>query len=192
VSADADTEAQLAERLAARDLASAATIGIRHFGPPILAYLTSVLRNDADAADAFSAFCEDAWRGIGEFRHECAFKTWAYKLAWHAALRVAREPHRRRARRLETADAERLATEVRSTTAMHLRTGPRDALAAIRETLDSEERTLLVLRLDRDLAWSEIATVLGDKHTEAALRKRFERLKEKVRREALARGLLPK
>jgi RNA polymerase sigma-70 factor (ECF subfamily) len=185
-------EAEINERLRAHDLAGAATIGIRSYGPEIIRYLTAILKNEAAAGDAFSSFCEDLWRGIAEFRGEASFKTWAYKLAWHAALRNLRDPHKRRGRPLVTSDAEALAVEVRATTAAYLKTDAKSELAAIRATLDPEEQTLLILRIDRELPWSEIAIVLEGELTESALRKRFERLKEKIRREAVARGLLPR
>lgn len=188
----ADPEASIGERLAAADARGAAEIAIRAYGPAIFGYVAAVVRDDAAAGDVFSAFCEDLWRGIATFRGESSFKTWAYRLAWHAALRWLRDPYRRRGARLATDDAERLALEVRSTTALHLRAAAHDALADVRATLAPEEQALLTLRIDRDLSWTEIATILDDGATsEAALRKRFERLKEKIRREAVARGLLP-
>jgi RNA polymerase sigma-70 factor (ECF subfamily) len=189
-----ELEAQIAAHLDAGDLAGAATEGIRGLGPQVLAYLLSLLRDEAIAADVFSAFCEDVWRGIGTFRRDASFRTWAYTLAWHAAARSLRDPFRRRASRLATDDAEKLAAEVRSTTALHLRESSKDALAAMREALDPEDQTLLVLRIDREFSWAEIARVLGgEEHapSEAMLRKRFERLKDKLREEAAARGLLP-
>lgn len=183
-------EARIIELRAAHDLGGAATLGIRAYGPEILAYLTAILKNEADSSDAFSIFCEDLWRGIAEFRGDASFKTWSYKLAWHAALRLLRDPQKRRGRPLATHEAEALAVEIRDATAPFLRTDARDALAQIRATLDPEEQTLLVLRIDRGLSWTEIATVFEGSPSEATLRKRFERLKEKVRREAIARGLL--
>jgi RNA polymerase sigma-70 factor (ECF subfamily) len=194
-SSDLDAiEADIGARLARGDASGAATIAIRGLGPQILGYLASVLRNDVDAREAFSTFCEDMWRGMGAFRGESTFRTWAYKLAWHAALRFLRDPARRRGRRLETDEAERLADEVCGTTTLRFEARADDALAAIRASLEPEEQTLLVLRVDRGLAWSEIAAVLGDGGdvalSEPALRKRFERLKEKLRREATERGLL--
>jgi RNA polymerase sigma-70 factor, ECF subfamily len=64
----------------------------------------------------------------------------------------------------------------------------KDRLRALRDELKPEDRELLVLRLDRELEWPEIALILG---TDAAtLRKRFERLKEKLRTMAQRAGLL--
>ena len=54
----------------------------------------------------------------------------------------------------------------------------------VRDQLDDLERALLVLRIDRGLFWIEIAEVLAEDGAavgEAALRKRFERLKTKLR-----------
>lgn len=185
-----DVEQKIAERRAAKDFPGAATIGIRAYGPELLAYLCSILKNEADAADAFSISCENLWKGMPEFRGDASFKTWAYKVAWHAALRLLRDPFKRRNRALATNEAEALAVSVRDATAPFLKTDAKGALATIRATLDPEEQTLLVLRIDRQLSWTEIATIFEGDATEATLRKRFERLKEKVRREAIARGLL--
>jgi RNA polymerase sigma-70 factor (ECF subfamily) len=188
-----DVDGRVAELLAAGDAREAATLAIRAYGPSILGYVAAVVRDEAATGDVFSTFCEDLWRGIGSFRGDSSVKTWAYRLAWHAAARWLRDPHRRRSARLRTDDAERLAAEVRSTTALHLRPSAQDALAELRATLSPEEQTLLTLRVDRDLPWSEIARVLGDDAaSEAALRKRFERLKERLRSVAIQRGLVPR
>ena len=75
---------------------------------------------------------------------------------------------------------------VRTTTALHLRTEIKDAFAKLRDALEPEDHMLLGLRVDRRMAWNEIARVLGsdpdavDKDA-AALRKRFERLKKRLR-----------
>jgi RNA polymerase sigma-70 factor (ECF subfamily) len=134
------------------------------------------------------------WRGAAAFRGDSTFLTWSYRLAWHAAARFLRDPYRKRGRALRTGEAAALAAEVRSTTALHLRQTAKDALAELRATLDPEEQTLLILRVDRGLAWEEIARVLATEDeapSAAALRKRYERLTEKLRRDAKARGLLP-
>jgi RNA polymerase sigma-70 factor (ECF subfamily) len=188
-----EVEAGVLRRIEAQDVAGAATLAIRGLGPAVLGYLTAVLRSETDASDAFSMFCEDLWRGIASFRGESKFRTWAYTLAWHAALRLLRDPHRKRGRALGTGEAEKLAAEVRTTTAAHFKTESKDALAEMRAQLAPDEQSLLVLRIDRGLSWGEIAEVLGEgkgAKAEAALRKRFERLKEKLRKEAVARGLL--
>jgi RNA polymerase sigma-70 factor, ECF subfamily len=63
----------------------------------------------------------------------------------------------------------------------------------LRAELPVEDRTLLVLRLDRELEWDEIAAVLGAEGvpvSAAALRKRYERLKARLERRAREEGLI--
>lgn len=164
---------------------------MQEFGPKILGYLRSVLRDEGDAGDAFSAFAENLWRGIATFRGESSFRTWAYKVAWNAALAVRDEAWRRHGRRLETGEASRLADEIRTTAARVER--QRTALDALREALTPEEQTLLHLRIDQALSWDDIAQVLGKDGSPveaATLRKRFERLKERLATLARERGLV--
>ncbi|MGC3996609.1 MAG: sigma-70 family RNA polymerase sigma factor [Anaeromyxobacter sp.] len=179
--------------LAAGDHRAAAEAIVRDHGPQILGYLASILRNDADAADVFSQFTEDLWKGLPGFRGECPVRVWAYRLAWHAAVRHLRDPYRARGRRLETTELSRIAEEVRSSVLMGKREARQRGIDRLRSRLAPEEQSLLVLRLDRGLSWREVATVLeedGAAVDEAALRKRFERLKDKLSRMAREEGLL--
>jgi RNA polymerase sigma-70 factor (ECF subfamily) len=179
--------------LAAGDLRAAAEAIVRDHGPSILGYLASVLRNDADASDVFSQFTEDLWRGLPGFRGECPVRVWAYRVAWHAAARHLRDPYRQRGRRLETTELSRIAEEVRSSVLLGRGEARQQGIDRLRAQLTPEEQTLLVLRLDRGLAWREVATVLagdGEEVDEVALRKRFERLKAKLTEMAKAEGLL--
>jgi RNA polymerase sigma-70 factor, ECF subfamily len=183
-----DVEAQIGAHLDAADHAGAVTIAIRGYGPELLSYVYAVVRDEANANDVFSIACEDMWRGIAGFRRESSFRTWAYQLSWHAAARFLRDPRRKRAERLGTDAAAKLAAEVRSTTALHLRKSSKDALDEIRAALPPDEQTMLILRIDRELGWAEVAGVLGE--TEPTLRKRFERLTSRLREQLRARGLL--
>jgi RNA polymerase sigma-70 factor (ECF subfamily) len=170
----------------------AATAAIKGYGPEILGYLVATARTETDAADAFSMFCEDVWRGLPRFRFASSLRTWAYTLARHALYRLVRDPERRRAKvsPSEAPELAQLAENVRTSTLMHLRTEIKDKVAALREQLDEEDRTILILRVDRKLAWQDIARVLADEDItdadatkrSAALRKRFERIKERLRK----------
>ena len=184
----ATPEELVKERLAAGDHRGAATLALREHGPKILGYLQVVLRDDADAADAFSVFAEHLWRGLEGWRGEASLRTWAYKLAWNAALNLRDEAWRRHGRRFRPSEASRLADEIRTKTVVRVER-QRAHLASLRAELTVEEQTLLVLRIDQALAWDEIAEVLAtpeEKPDAAMLRKRFERLKERLGK--LARG----
>ena len=183
-----DVETRIDSALQAADFTSAATLGVRGFGPQILGYLVAVVRDRDLAEDAFSVFAEDLWKGLPQFRRGASFRTWAYKLAYHAALRVLRDPNHRRGVTLPTSIASRLAAEIRTETPLHLQTAAKTSIQKLREELEPEEQTMLILRIDRKLEWSDVADVMDA--PEATLRKRFERLREKLRKLARERGIV--
>ncbi len=177
-----DPEKRIRGLLAAGDERGAATEAMRALGPKILGYLRSILRDEADAGDAFSTWAEHLWRGIGSFRGEASFRTWSFKIAYNAALNVRNEAWRRLGRPLESGEASRLADEIRTRTAVR-EERQRTRLDEIRDQLTAEEQTLLTLRIDQQLSWEEIADVFaasGHGVDPAALRKRFQRLKDRL------------
>jgi RNA polymerase sigma-70 factor (ECF subfamily) len=187
---DPDLERRVAERLSAGALDQATTLALEGYGLAVLGYLRSMLDED-DAQDAFSSFAEAVWRGLPGFRGEGTLRAWLFQLAWHSVTHLVRDPYRRRGRHLPTSAASRLAVRVAST--VRIREERSDRLRELRASLDPDDRTLLVLRLDRELEWEEIAAVLSSDAapvTAAALRKRFERLKARLAQVAREQGLL--
>lgn len=186
-------EALLRSLLAARDYGRAAEAVMLEYGPGVRGVLLTLFRRNPDAGEeAFSLFAENLWRNLSGFRGESSIKTWVYCIARNAAVSVTREGWRRRARRLDTEAAERLAEEVRTRSAVRLERQSA-SLTALRDALDLDEQTLLTLRLDEKLSWDEIAEVMssgGDPVDAPALRKRFERLKARLGELARARGLI--
>lgn len=184
-------EAQVQERLDRGDARGAAVLAIRGLGPQLLRYLRATLRNEDDAADAFSRVAERIWLGISSFQRRSSLHTWALRIAWHAALDVRDDAWKRRARPLPTSEASLLADRVRKSS---LREKERRsaALERLRSALSPEEQDLLVLRVDQRLSWAEIADVLseGAEPRPTALMKRFERLKRRVARMARDEGLV--
>lgn len=187
-------DAQVAELLARGRRDEAATRVLEALGPEVLGYLRAVLRDEAEAGDAFSQFAESVWRGLPGFRGDSTVRTWCYGIAWRRAVSLRREPRHRRGERLGSTLASKLAGRIFATTAVE-RERQAGALDRLRATLDPEEQTLLTLRLDRRLSWSEVADVLASdapaRPDEAALRKRFERLKAKLATAARDEGLVP-
>jgi RNA polymerase sigma-70 factor (ECF subfamily) len=186
-------EERIRELLAKGDLREAGTLAIQWLGPEVHGYLIATVKSEADAAEVLSQWAEDLFRGLAGFRGDSSLRTWSYKIAYHAAARFARDPYRQRGQRFETTMASRLADEVRRSSV--LRQDLREQqLAALRAALEPDERTLLILRLDRGLSWREVAEVLAGEGEapveEAALRQRFARIKDKLEKKARQAGLI--
>jgi len=185
-------EERVRQLLAEGRFDDAAEEAIRGLGPQVLAYVSALLKNDGDAREVFAQWAEDLWKGLPGWRGDASLRGWAYRIAWHACVRWVRDPYRRRGQRLETSAASHLAAEVRSSLVENA--WREENIAKLREILDPEERTLLILRVDRAMPWRDVAHVLAEEGaeapSEAALRKRFERLKDKLEKAAREAGLI--
>jgi RNA polymerase sigma-70 factor (ECF subfamily) len=151
------------------------------------------------ASEVFSQTIEDFWRGLAAFDHRCTVRTWLYTLARHAAARYRRSPWNRE--RTGDTQLEELVAATRSRTSPWQRTDVKDKWRELRDTLDPDDRALLVMRVDRGLEWLDVARVMLDGGTSAPadtelaretvrLRKRFQLLKQQLRSRAKAAGLL--
>jgi RNA polymerase sigma-70 factor (ECF subfamily) len=182
-------EARVRRLVAEGDVDGAATAVIEALAPGVRRYLRTMLPED-DAADVLSAVEEDVWRGLPGFRWESSLRVWTYRIAWRAVARHARNGYRRRRERLPSSIASRLPNPPASASGPG---GRRDRLSKLRDELPLEERSLLVLRVGRNLEWEEVSAVLaaqGRPVSAVALRKRFERLKARLAVLARERGLL--
>ena len=198
----ADLEQAVRNAWEGRDYDSAATLAIEAYADEILSFLSARLRNQGDAQEAFSMFAEDLWAGLPAFAWRCSMRTWAYTLARNAANRYATSPHQRAGRNVALSRASQLSAlvdRVRTATQVHQRTDVKDRFRALRERLEPDDQMLLILRVDRDLPWRDIALAMaGDAELDddtvardsVRLRKAFERLKAELKRMAQEEGLL--
>ncbi len=187
-----EVERRVRELLAAGDTRGAATEAIRALAPEALRFLRALLRDEEDAADAFSEFAENLWSGLATFRGDASLRTWALRLARNAALNLRGEAWRRRARRFATGEASALAEDLRTKSFVR-EERQRAALDKLREALSVEDRMLLVLRVEQGLSWKEVAEILaadGEAADENTVTKRFERLKDRLARMAREQGLI--
>lgn len=196
---NAATEAALRDAAGRAEWRSVATLAITAYGEEILGYLAALTRDPVTADEAFSIFLENLWRGLPLFGWRSSFRTWAYVVARNAAYRQARTPKRGRAVPIDSG-LEPLAAQLRTRTASFLRTENKDRVSTLRATLSVDDQTLLILRINRGMAWREIAQVMAAGGADgevdaaappladaeltrraAALRKRFMRLKDELR-----------
>jgi RNA polymerase sigma-70 factor (ECF subfamily) len=173
------------------------TVAIREYGPEVVGFLFVLTRDHAQAGDIFADVCVRVWKSLTSFRWQCSLRTWLYVLARRAFSTHQREHQQWRERRVpisQVPEIDELVTRIGTTTLARIRGEVDTRTQRLREQLTPEEQTLLTLRLDRGLEWREIARVLAgasdvDEPADdaigreaAALRKRFERLKERLKR----------
>jgi RNA polymerase sigma-70 factor (ECF subfamily) len=204
--ARAAAEGRVRARHVDGDLEGAVTLALELYGAELYGFLHALARDEDVAAEAFSTFAEDLWKGMPKFRWESSLRTWSYALARNALHRVRRDPHRRAERNVPLSQLEATAAAVvRSVTAPYLRTDVKDRFAQLREQLDPDDHALLILRIDRRMSWRDIARAMpgeaGGESGEpaesidrraATLRKRFERAKAMLKELAQESGILPR
>ena len=195
-----------------KDFDGAVSAALRGYGPEVFDLLRSMHHNEDDAGEAYAEFAKGLWCGVERFRWECSFRTWAYLIARRTSMHHRRATRRRAA--LNTplpagSQVSVLVAEARSRTVSHLAAHRRTRLMELRESLSPEDQTLLVLRVDRELAWKDLARVLHDgpdaldadelqsslcgaalDREAARLRQRFQALKQKLNQLGQKEGLV--
>lgn len=187
----------------AGDYTTAATTFIEHYWEEIYAFLLARFSNDDDAKEVMSEFAENFWQGIPNFRWQSSLRSWAYTLAKNAFSRYLKEPRRRRERSVPPSQQNKYfatVAEKRTATKKYLRTEMKSRIRRLRDELSVEEQMILVLRVDRQFSWRELAMIIsgeGENMDEseidqwsARLRQRFRKIKERLKELARKEGLL--
>jgi RNA polymerase sigma factor (sigma-70 family) len=187
-----------------KDYPTAATLVLEAYGGELYSFLLArFAHGSSQADDVFADFAEDFWRSLPAFEWRCSARAWCYKLARSAASRHRRSPQERVDRRIPLSAArsvEEIIVRARTSTRPHLRTDVKDQVQKLREKLTPEERDLLILRVDRDLSWRDVAYAMlapdeaGDdeqlRKLEVSLRQRFADVKKRLKRLAEEAGLV--
>jgi RNA polymerase sigma-70 factor (ECF subfamily) len=193
-------ESEVATACDAGEFDRAATMALESYGPELLGLIISLTGSEPNAAEVFSTLCERVWRGLPGFERRASLRTWMYQLARNEVVNFQRQESRRQRRQVH--DSQVLAAleqRVRTTTINYMRTQTKSRFAELRASLSVEDQTLLILRIDRDMEWNDIVTVMRDgdtpdeetmKREAARLRKRFQAVKERLRERAASEGLL--
>lgn len=178
-----------------KDYDAAISIALDRYGDELFGFLMGLAHNQTQAEDAFSAACERMWRGLPAFRWESSLRVWAYRISRNEFLRTTRDVARARkgVPISQVASVQRALDRARSTTPPHERTEVKDRFAELRAELEPEDLMLLGLRIEQKMAWADIAKVLAEAEAResapdareiATLRKRFARLKDRLRERA--------
>jgi RNA polymerase sigma-70 factor, ECF subfamily len=177
----------------------AATAVIAELGGEVYGFLRACLGSESDADDVFAATCERMWRGLAKFRWQCSVRTWIYVIARNEVARFVRGARRRDGGRTSPSQLEQVAMAVRSETLSALRSQKLDKFRALRDELTPDDRMVLILRVDRDLPWDDVARTFmeddgepdpGELQRETTrLRKRFQLIKQRLATRAREEGL---
>ena len=191
-------ERDVRARVEAGDIDGASSLAIRAYGGELIGFLQAIARDEALAADAFAIASQQLWSHLARFRWEATLRTWFYQLGRNVLYQLRRDPRRRPDRNLPLSILTSIADIQRQPTAPYQKTESKNALRALRESLDPEDHELLILRLDRGMSWKDIARATAGEDERAssldaraaALRKRYERLKQQLRERMVECGLL--
>lgn len=178
--------------LAAGSVDAATAALLRALGGELLGFLRALTSNPTDADDAFSVLAIGIWRGLPGFAWRSSLRTWSYVLARRSLGRLRRGQLREELLSRPSA-IDRVVADSHVHSLSHL-DPVRDGFADLRGQLDPDDQILLVLRVDRQMPWREAAEVLAEdgedvERLTANLRKRFERIKARIRTLARAAGL---
>lgn len=124
-----------------------------------------------------------AWRALPEFRGDCRFSTWLYRLVSNAAIDCLRREKKHR----DTGDVDDLELPDGGPSPQEQaeRSDARDAVRRALDKLSPEHRQVLLLRFMQELDYGEIAAALNV--SEGTVKSRINRAKSKLR-EVLAAG----
>lgn len=199
----AEAEQRIRDACESDDPEAAAIDAIETFGQEILGFLRTLLRDDIAAADAFALCCDGLWRGLADFDWHCSVRVWAFALARHAADRdgsLASRPPGESTPPSESAFPAEVIQQVRAAMLADSSVEAKSRMRQLREQLPLEDQTLLILRVDEQLSWHELAEVMaydGQAPSEAALdeeatrvRERIQLAKEQLRKLAVEQGLI--
>ncbi len=186
------------------DFRATASLLLEAYGAELRGYLSARLaRSDSIADEVFSDFLEDFWRGLPDFQWRCSARGWCYILLRNAATRFHRAPQNRPGRQVPltgSLDDAQFMERLRTQTREYEKTEVKDRFQALRDRLPADDQDLLILRINRKLAWREVALILlgpdAPDDEEAlrlkaqALRRRLVETTRKLRKMAEDSGLL--
>lgn len=166
-------------------------VALRRYGPELEGWLFATAPRGLDPDEAWAAVCFALVQGLPRFAWRASFRTWMYQVARYTVRQGASTAARHQHSPLSQVSRPSKLQAPVSERPSFLGDAVEARLAALRATLDEEDTGLLYLRIDQNLSWPEVSAALGspDDDGEAiarrtvALRKRFERLKARIRAE---------
>ncbi len=199
-----EIEDRIKEAFEIADYDTAATLFIEQFGGDILEFLAGRLNDPPDVAEVFSIFAENFWKALPGFQWRTTMRSWALVLARNAAYHFRNSPEKRLVHPTTISSKKskfaQAVTKLRDVTKMHLCTEVKSQMRKIYDELPDDDRSLLFLRIDKQLSWQDIAVIMsgqGEEMKQAErkqwanrLRQRFHVVKQRLKDLAKDEGLI--
>ncbi|MBN1809845.1 MAG: sigma-70 family RNA polymerase sigma factor [Planctomycetes bacterium] len=175
------------EAVLLREAMAGSTGAFEELALPLADGLYSVLAGmvgRAEAEDLLQETLMNAYRGIGNFRGDCSFRTWVSRIAMNAARTFLRKKRPQQANPGEDGDAsggdlfDCLASPGRGPVEELTVEEDREMVGAALNRLTPEEREVLVLREVDGFSYDEIAGAL--RITQASVRSRLHRARNRM------------
>ncbi|MEM8550409.1 MAG: RNA polymerase sigma factor [Verrucomicrobiota bacterium] len=152
------TESELIASARQGDMVSAHQL-LSQYQAPLWGFLLSLLRHHADAEDALQETCLKALRGLANYRERGQFKSWLFQIAYRESLNVRRR-QQRRLPETEKPEATDQLPDLAPLAAEQLESAEaRARLQTCIDKLPEAEREVVLLRLQREIPFSEIAAI---------------------------------
>ena len=127
------------------------------------------LHHREDAMDCAQEVMLKAWRSIGQYRQDCGFSSWLYRIAKNAALDFLRREKKRRTVSLdaENEDGEKTVADIPDTSGKNdpekalLHTERKTILYEALDELSDEHKEILLLRDINGYSYEEVGERLG-------------------------------
>jgi len=172
----------VSKALARGDPREAAHLLVRHFGDEVYRFCVNTLNNQADGEELAQEVMTAACRSLAGFEGRSSLRTWLFRLARHKLD----DFYRRQARTPAAAPLEEAEAVVAPVAEEALEEKQRrERLARSLGRLGPDDRQVLAMRISQELAFAEIARILGVREGTARMRvgRAVERLKEEMRRD---------
>lgn len=172
----AAVDAAIAISLCAGRQHDALAFAIDRYGPGMRGYLRACAGSESHGDDLSQEVWTVAASQLPSVLPRSTY-AWLYGVGRHALMKLLSRYSRRKRVSLDTGSAANLVAPTHSSDAR--REGRRRRVAAALGSLSPTERSVVLLRVDRDLSYADIAVILGT--TEGAARVRMDKAKRKLR-----------
>lgn len=155
---------------------------VRRYQQQLFVYCSHLLMQREEAADAVQDVFLKAYEKLHKYEYAHSFTAWLYKIAYRHCMNLLKKRKRQKLLQLFAERAEAGAAARGS--AAPFESGDEkfsEDISAALSRLSPVERAVIVLRFVEERSYEEISAILDN--TPAALRKKLERAKAKIRAE---------